>query len=33
MLQRIYGTAWPSQVELDSYLELLAEAENATTGD
>jgi len=27
MLQRIYGTAWPSQAELDSYLELLAEAE------
>jgi len=27
MLQRIYGTAWPSQVELDDYLTLLAEAE------
>jgi threonyl-tRNA synthetase len=27
MLQRIYGTAWPSQAELDAYLELLAEAE------
>ena len=27
MLQRIYGTAWPSQTELDAYLELLAEAE------
>ena len=27
MLQRIYGTAWPSQEELDGYLELLAEAE------
>jgi len=27
MLQRIYGTAWPSQEELDAYLELLAEAE------
>ena len=27
MLQRIYGTAWPSQVELNSYLEFLAEAE------
>ena len=27
MLQRIYGTAWPSQEELDSYLEMLAEAE------
>ena len=27
MLQRIYGTAWPSQVELNAYLELLAEAE------
>ena len=27
MLQRIYGTAWPSQVELDAHLELLAEAE------
>jgi threonyl-tRNA synthetase len=27
MLQRIYGTAWPSQEELDAYLELLTEAE------
>jgi threonyl-tRNA synthetase len=27
MLQRIYGTAWPSQDELNTYLELLAEAE------
>ena len=27
MLQRIYGTAWPSQNELNAYLELLAEAE------
>ncbi len=27
MLQRIYGTAWPSQDELSTYLELLAEAE------
>ncbi|MBU3645449.1 MAG: threonine--tRNA ligase [Candidatus Nanopelagicaceae bacterium] len=27
MLQRIYGTAWPSQEELDNYLHLLAEAE------
>jgi|UniRef100_UPI004049B019 threonyl-tRNA synthetase len=27
MLQRIYGTAWPSQDELSAYLELLAEAE------
>lgn len=27
MLQRIYGTAWPSQEELDAYLTLLAEAE------
>jgi threonyl-tRNA synthetase len=27
MLQRIYGTAWPSQDELNEYLELLAEAE------
>jgi threonyl-tRNA synthetase len=27
MLQRIYGTAWPSQEELDAYLELLVEAE------
>jgi threonyl-tRNA synthetase len=27
MLQRIYGTAWPSQEALDSYLNLLAEAE------
>ena len=27
MLQRIYGTAWPSQEGLDSYLHLLAEAE------
>ncbi len=27
MLQRIYGTAWPSQEELDAYLLLLEEAE------
>ena len=27
MLQRIYGTAWPSQDELNGYLELLVEAE------
>ena len=27
MLQRIYGSAWPSQDELNAYLELLAEAE------
>ena len=27
MLQRIYGTAWPSQEALDSYLQLLIEAE------
>jgi threonyl-tRNA synthetase len=27
MLQRIYGTAWPSQEALDSYLNFLAEAE------
>ena len=27
MLQRIYGTAWPSQDELNAYLELLSEAE------
>ena len=27
MLQRIYGTAWPSQEELDAYLALLVEAE------
>jgi len=27
MLQRIYGTAWPSQEKLDEYLEMLAEAE------
>jgi threonyl-tRNA synthetase len=27
MLQRIYGTAFPSQEELDAYLEMLAEAE------
>jgi threonyl-tRNA synthetase len=27
MLQRIYGTAWPSQEKLDAYLEMLAEAE------
>ena len=27
MLQRIYGTAWPSQDELNGYLEMLAEAE------
>ncbi len=26
MLQRIYGTAWPTQAELDHYLELLEEA-------
>ena len=27
MLQRIYGTAWPSPEELQAYLDLLAEAE------
>jgi threonyl-tRNA synthetase len=27
MLQRIYGTAWPSQDELNGYLEMLLEAE------
>ncbi len=27
MLQRIYGTAWPSQDELNAYLEFLAEVE------
>ena len=27
MLQRLYGTAWPSQDELTAYLDLLAEAE------
>ena len=27
MLQRIYGTAWPSQDELQAYLDLLEEAE------
>jgi len=27
MLQRIYGTAWPNQAELDAYLLRLAEAE------
>jgi threonyl-tRNA synthetase len=27
MLQRIYGTSWPSQEKLDQYLEMLAEAE------
>ena len=27
MLQRIYGTAWPSHDELNAYLELLAQAE------
>jgi len=27
MLQRIYGTAWPSQEEQDAYLQLLIEAE------
>lgn len=27
MLQRIYGTAWPSQEELDAHLAMLAEAE------
>ena len=26
-LQRVYGTAWPSEAELDGYVELLAEAE------
>ncbi len=27
MLQRIYGTAWPSEKELNNYLEMLEEAE------
>ena len=27
MLQRIYGTAWPSQKELDDYLKRIEEAE------
>ena len=27
MLQRIYGTAWKNQKDLDNYLNLLAEAE------
>ena len=27
MLQRIYGTAWPTKAELDAYLHMLAEAE------
>ena len=27
MLQRIYGTAWPSQMELDDYLKRIEEAE------
>lgn len=27
MLQRIYGTAWPSQDELNAYLDMLVEAE------
>jgi len=27
MLQRIYGTAWPTQEELDAYLEMLEEAQ------
>ena len=27
MLQRIYGTAWPNQYELNAYLEFLAQAE------
>ena len=27
MLQRIYGTAWPSQEDLQNYLDMLAEAE------
>ena len=31
MLQRIYGTAWPSQEEQDAYLQLLIEAESAIT--
>ncbi len=26
-LTRVYGTAWPSQAELDAYLEMVAEAE------
>ncbi len=28
MLQRVYGTAWPSQKELDEYLHILEEAKN-----
>ncbi|GAI16588.1 unnamed protein product, partial [marine sediment metagenome] len=31
MLQRVYGTAWPSKKELDDYLQRLQEAKNATT--
>jgi threonyl-tRNA synthetase len=27
MLQRIYGTAWPSQAELDEHLRRLEEAQ------
>ena len=27
MLQRIYGTAWETQEELDNYLHMLEEAE------
>ena len=27
MLQRIYGTSWPSQKELDNYLKMIEEAE------
>ena len=31
MLQRIYGTSWASQKDLDNYLTRLEEAEKETT--
>ncbi len=33
MLQRIYGTAWPSKDELKAHLDFLAEARSATTAN
>lgn len=33
MLQRIYGTAFASKEDLDAYLHMLEEAENATTAN
>ncbi len=32
MLQRVYGTVWPTNKELKQYLQRLEEAKNATTG-